>query len=190
MDQELIIEIGLISVGVLLLLLAVIMRRQLIGKRVVDLTAEKLGLALRTDAFGLVVLIGLLLVGSPIFLWYKGYEGQLSSLQQKVNGLEASLAEFKEQDLTLSLVFTGNDIPDINKVKPPIAYVQRVGERAPKPYDLVDFVSGPGGLVARFKKLKEGDLLYVVVEEGGKKWRSHDMVAPGGQVEMEKVTDQ
>jgi hypothetical protein len=161
------------------------MRQLLSGRRVLDLTVDKLGLTLKVDAFGLIVLVGFVMIGSPIFLWYKGYEDKLLNLQQKVGGLEASFAVFKEHDLSLSLVFSKNEYPNINTMTwPPLAHVQRSGDRAAKSYDLAGFVRGPGGVVASFKKLRSGDTLYVVVEDGGKKWQSLDMVVPGAQLEM------
>jgi hypothetical protein len=156
---------------------------------VVDLNSDKLlGLTLKVNAFGLIVLVGVAIIGLGGFFLYKGYEDKLSDLQQKVGGLEASIAEFKEHELSLSLVFTGRDYPNINTMTwPPTAYVQRAGERKPNPYDLADFIRGPGGVVASFKKLRQGDRLSVVVEDGGKKWTSLDMVAPSAQLEMTQV---
>jgi hypothetical protein len=188
MDHNVMIRLAFVAGGVGLILLAVMMRQLLSGTHVVDLTTEKPGLTLKLNAFGLIVLVGFVMIGSQLFLWYKGYEDQLSNLQQKVGGLEASIAEFKEHELMLSLVFNESDYPDINTMTwPPTAYVQRVGERKPNPYDLADFIRGPGGVVASFKKLRPGDRLRVVVEDGGKQWTSLDMVAPSAQLAMTQV---
>jgi hypothetical protein len=192
MDQNLMIRMAFAAVGVCLILFAVMKRQLLSGRHVVDLIADKLGLALKVDAFGLIVLVGFVMIGSQIFLWYKGYEDQLSTLRQRVGGYEASIAElaakFKEHELSLSLVFTGHDYPNIKTMTwPPTAYVQREGERKPNPYDLADFIRGPGGVVASFKKLRQGDRLSVVVDDGGKRWASLDMVAPSAQLEMTQV---
>lgn len=198
MDQSDIIRTSYAAVGVALIIFAAIMRKTLSGRRVLDVASEKLGLSLKVDAFGFIVLVGFVMIGSQFFLWYKGYEdklsslqtryeGQLSSLQEKVGGLEASISIFKEHDLSLSLVFADREPPNINTMTwPPSAYVQRTGEREAKRYDMADFVRGPGGVVASFKKLRSGDRLYVVVEDGAKKWQSADMVAPSAQLEMHR----
>lgn len=187
MDEN-ITRMAFAAVGAGLVIIAVMMRRLLSGQRVLDLTVDKLGLILKADAFGLIVFVGFVVLVSPIFFWYKGYEDKLSSLQTKVSGLEASIAVFKEHNLNFGLIFSENDHPDINRITwPPRAYVQRSGEREPKPYDLVNFVRGPGGVVASFKKLHSEDTLYVVVQEGNKKWQSFDMVVPAVELRMKEA---
>ena len=141
MDQNLVIRMAFAAVGVFLILFAIMMRQLLSERHVVDLIADKLGLTLKVDAFGLIVLVGFVMIGSQIVLWYKGYEDKLSNLQQEVGGLKASLAEFKEHELKLTLSFVGSDDPNPSTLKwPPNAYVHKVGEREPKLYP--DFDSG------------------------------------------------
>lgn len=191
MDEPIIMT-SFIAAGVALIICAIILRQSLSGKLVLDFSEKKLGLAIKTDAFGLIVLVGLVMIGTPIFLWYKGYEDRIkgykdtiSGLQQKAMGLEESICMFKEHDLTFNLIFTGDEQPDIATITwPPIAYVQRVGERAARPYDLAAFARGPGGVMVNFKKLHAGDRLYVVLQDGSRKWQSLDMIAPGAQLEM------
>lgn len=198
MDQSDIIRLSYAAIGVALIICALLMRQPLMGKDVIDATPEKLGLAIKLNAFALIVLVGLVMIATPIFFWYKGYEDKLSNLQksyetqllslnEKVQGLEASISFFKEHELSLNLVFADVEPPDIAKITwPPNAFVQRVGEREPKLYDMADFIRGPGGIVASFKKLRSGDRLFVVVVDGAKKWQSSDMVAPSAQLEMHR----
>ena len=117
-------------------------------KPVVDYTSDKLG-TIRVNAFALIALCGSAAIAAAIVFWYKGYEDRLSTLQEKVAGLEASIAVFKEYELVFSLIFSNTNSPDIKTmVWPPTAYVQREGEREPKPYDLANFQRGPGGVIA------------------------------------------
>ena len=52
-------------------------------------------------------------------------------------------------------------------------------------YEPATFERGPGGIVASFKKLRQGDRLRVVaVEVSGKKWESYEMSAPSAQLTM------
>ena len=187
-NQDVIARMLLLFLGTMLIILAIGLRHRLSGARVIDFSWEKLGVALKVDAFGLVVLIGFIMVAWPLFFWYKGYEDRVSHLQQQVEGLSVLTAELKEHELRFNLVFLQDQYPNLRTIKwPPVAYVQRVGERAEKPYDLANFERGPGGIVASIRKLRLGDRLYIVVEDRENTWRSFDMTTPGAQLEMKQV---
>src|SRR5262245_32507085 len=73
-------DLVFIGTGLALMILGIAWRKRLSGQRVVDLTAEKLGLALKADAFGLVVLLGFLIAIASIFLRYQQYESRLTTM--------------------------------------------------------------------------------------------------------------
>ena len=188
MNQDLIARTVLLIVGAALIILAIGLRSRLSGARVIDFSSEKLGVALKIDGFGLVVLIGFILVASPLFFWYEGYEDKVSNLQQQIEGFSALTAALKEHDLRFNLVFLQSQYPNLGTIKwPPVAYVQRVGERTEKPYDLASFERGPGGIAVSIRKLRLGDKLYIVVQDRENTWRSLDMTTPGAQLEMTQM---
>jgi len=189
MYREILVTIILPLVGIGFIVAAMIWRQYLSGQKVVDLTADKLGLVLRADAFGLVVLLGFVMTSAGIFFLYHGYESKLKTLQGEKLGLEQAIAELKVYDLRLSLIFPDDNPPNPFKVNVHKAYVQKKGERETKPYELARFDKGFGGIIVNFEKLSLGDKLHVVVEGQDRKWRSDEMVAPAAYLRMYPIPD-
>jgi hypothetical protein len=184
MYREILFNIALPIVGIGFIVFSMIWRRHLSGQKVVDLTMDKLGLILKADAFGLVVLLGFLMTSAGIFFLSKGYEDKLKTLQSEKNGLEQAIQQFKIYDMRLSLIFPENNPANPFKLTSSKVYVQKKGERATNTYELASFEQGQGGIVVNLPKLNFGDKLYVDIEEQGKKWRSDDMIAPAAHLKM------
>lgn len=189
MYRETLFNIALPLVGIGLIVSAMIWRRHLSGQKAVDLTMDKLGLVLKADAFGLVVLLGFLMTSTGIFFLYKGYEDKLKTLQSEKYGLEQAIAEFKIYDMRLSLIFPEDNPPNPFKLTSYNAYVQKKGERETRLYELARFDKGQGGIVVNLEKLNFGDKLYVLVQEQNKKWRSDEMIAPAANLKMYPISD-
>jgi hypothetical protein len=182
MSAETLFTIVIPIVGIVLIFVAVIWREQLGGRQVIDFEAEKLGLVLKANALGLIVLLGFGMAASGIFLLTQQYEEKLRNLQNKYSGLEEELADLKVYDLNLNLVF-GPDAPNIFKVLEK-AYVEKKGENGAILDNSVKWHPGAGGIVVSFSKLNLGDTVHVEVEENGKKWRSDDWTMSSAQGEL------
>lgn len=193
--QTIFVYIILPLFGIGIIVSALIWRKHLSGREVLDLTAEKLGLALKADAFGLVVLIGFVMVSAGVFFLYRGYESRIATLQtdiekmqNKVINIDNVIKEFKEYDLRLNLLFPEKD--QANPFTATVnAYVHKKGESAEKPYDLVTVERGSGGIVVYFDKLGLGDKVYVIAEDSNNKWRSDDMITPAAHLQMNRIND-
>jgi len=111
------------------------------------------------------------------------------SVQQQRNALKAQ-AELAKYDLRLALIFPENDYidPDKASVK---AYVLKEGEPGEKLFDKILIRKGAGGSVVHFDFDTPGlgDKLYVIVEEGGNKWRSDDLEIPPPPLRMKRIND-
>lgn len=196
MYREILFNIALPLVGIGLIVSAMIWRRHLSGQKAIDLTMEKLGLVLKADAFGLVVLLGFLMTSTGIFFLYKGYEDEskeyedkLKMLQGEKYGLEQVIAEFKQYDMRFNLIFPDDNPPNPFKLTSHNAYVQKKGERDSRLYELARFDKGEGGIVVNLEKINFGDKLYVIIQEQNKKWRSDDMIAPAAHLKMHPTSD-
>jgi hypothetical protein len=191
MNQEIFVHIALPLIGVGLIASAIIWQERLGKQEVIDITTDKLGLTLKANSFGLLVLFGFVIIGAGIFFLYKGYESKLDTLQGEKRGLEQVIAGLKAYDLRLNLIFPENDTANPLKVKhsDASAYVRKQGERDVKLYNSAIFDPGDGGILVHFNKLTLGDTLYVIVEQEGKKWRSENMVIPSARLNMKRITD-
>jgi len=175
-----------------------ILQKRLIGRLELDVKFEKLGITLlKTDAFGLMLLVGIvLIITGPLFLYLR-YEDRLATMQKEVDGMKAKVSiidetmkQLKEYDLRLNLLFPENDpanpLAATLKVN---AYVRKKGEPVEKPYDQIKVDRGFGGIVVQFDKLSLGDKLFVIAEDGSKKWRSDDMITPAAYLKMQRIAD-
>ena len=89
--------------------------------------------------------------------------------------------------LTLSLRFVGG--PANPFAAQAHAFVQKVGEAKPELHDdLVQFRHGVGGIKADFSRLTIGDMMYVVVRQGNRTWRSDDLQMLEAHLEMNPQT--
>ncbi len=89
--------------------------------------------------------------------------------------------------LTLSLRFVGE--PANPFAAQAHAYVRKVGEAKPELHDdLVQFRHGVGGIKADFSRLAIGDMMYVVVSQGNRTWRSDDLQMLEAHLEMNPQT--
>ncbi len=94
--------------------------------------------------------------------------------------------KLKEYDLRLNLIFPENDqaSPFNTSVH---AFVRKKEDPSAKPYRFFKVDKGVGGIVVHFDKLGTGDKLYVITEEGGKTWRSDDMITPTAHLKMNRL---
>jgi len=213
LSQSLLVIALLVIVGSLLFWFAISKRDALSGKEVLDINAEKFGVGIKTDAFGLLILMGFAMLSMSLFLLYQDYEEQVSNTQiqvqqwtAKVRELEKSLntkdalvdkvtarleqtiedvtSSLKTYRLRLNLVFAVD-----SQANPFTAKVKTLVRRSNESdneqlYLDADFERGPGGLVVKFSDLREGDRISVIVEDRGKTWRSHDMTVPSAYLNM------
>ncbi|MEM7019223.1 MAG: hypothetical protein AAF512_18015 [Pseudomonadota bacterium] len=198
--------------SLIVILLAISQRESLASKAVLDLSAEKLGIVLKTNAFGLLILLAICLIGAGVFFLYNDYDKRLVTLQQESDKRAEEIARLKQEmegrtqildDVTQKMRDTLDDITGSlkeynlrlalnipnNEANPyhskVFAYVQRKGDLAEKPYD-VALERGFGGMVVNFSKLRLGDRLYVVVKDDdiGKTWISEHMTVPETTLRM------
>jgi hypothetical protein len=181
-----VLSVALVVVGLLLAILAPILlwRGHLAGKNVIDLnTGEKLGgFVLKANAFGLIFLLGCVLVGLGVWVLKQNYEDRLSKLEKDYNGLHEAIAELKAFDQRLNLIFPDKDPPNPYQAVCH-AFVLKKNENQEMPYD-AHFGKGQGGLDVTFRDLKLGDYIHVEVEEQGHTWRSDDTPFGAAQLNM------
>ncbi len=183
-------------IGIAFIAFAMVMQKRLTGRLKLDVKIEKLGITLlKTDAFGLVLLVGIaLIIVGPISFFFNyakdqsASEDRLAAMQSEMTAKDEAIKMLKNYDLRLSLLFPetdpANPFSDSLKVS---AYVRKSGELSDTPYDHIRVDKGMGGIVVYFDKLGLGDKLYVVVEQGGRRWRSDDMVTPGAYLRMQRI---
>lgn len=172
-------------VGIGLIVVAIIWWKRLCGQVVIDFTTNKLlgGLALKANAFGLVVLVAFLMIIPEASIILRGYQDTIATLQAKVSNIDEVIKELKEYDLRLNLIFPENDRANPFRAKV-TAYVCKKGEYKDKPYESIRVDNGYGGIVVYFDGLGLGDKLFVIVQEGNKKWKSYDMITPTVHLKM------
>jgi hypothetical protein len=182
----LVVPVALVAVGLLAIISALILlwRGYLFGKNMIDFkTGDKLGgLALKTNAFGLIFLAGCFLAVLGVFVLNHNYEDRLTKLQNDYSGLYDAIAELKAFDQRLSLIFPDKDPPNPNQAECH-AFVLKKNESQERPYD-ARFERGQGGIVVTFRDLKLGDYIHVEVEEQGRTWRSDDTPFGAAQLNM------
>jgi hypothetical protein len=199
MSRESFVTYALPLMGIGLMLLGILFRRQLSGRNVIDLAAPKLGLVLKADAFGLVVLLGFVMAASGLYFQYKDYESRLATLNSEVASLNSRVdvlrsdsemikdvvRELREQDLRLNLIFPPD--AEYNPWKANVkGYVRKARENEDR-LVVPNLDRGEGGLVVYFDRLAQGDRLYVIVEDQGNTWRSDDMVIPRAHLVMNRM---
>jgi hypothetical protein len=183
-------------IGIAFIAFAMLVQKRLTGRLKLDIKIERLGITLlKTDAFGLVLLVGIaLIVLGPIsfFLNYEkdqsGSEARIAAMQSEMAAKDEAIKMLKNYDLRLNLLFPESDqanpFSDSLRVK---AYVRKAGELSDALYEHIRIDKGMGGIVLYFEKLGLGDKLYVVVEQGSRRWRSDDMVTPGAFLRMQRL---
>ncbi len=107
------------------------------------------------------------------------------SAWQRQNFLKARLeaiqaqGELNRYNIRRNLLFPEND--QANPLTANVeAYIRTEGGTAEKPYKRVRVEKGVGGIVVYVDfdaAPRLGDRLYVIVDDGGKKWRSDEMIA-------------
>lgn len=195
--EAIFIYIVLPVVGISLISSAVIWRKSLSGQEVVAINLPKLG-AQKANAFGLLVLLGFVLISVAPFFFYQRYADKLKTQQGRIEGLETKLTamdetikeavrELEDYDLRLTLIFPENDRPRPFNAKA-YGYLRKKDETVASPYTWRKKPDkGAGGIVVYFDNLASGDKLYVIVEDDGKRWRSDDMVMPKAQLKMNSM---
>ena len=144
-----IVDIALeLAAGLALTIFAITWHKHLSGQQVVDIAAEKLGVALKTDAFGLVVLLGCLMVITGIFFRYQQYENKMKTLETEKKVLDQFKQEFETYKLRLNLIFPADNQPNpanIDKLKLNV-YMQRQGESKVQLNETAVFTTELGGI--------------------------------------------
>jgi hypothetical protein len=197
LDSSLLLYWILPLAGLLFVASAIWFRGQLSGRQVLDLSLEKLGIVVKADAFGVLVLAGTGAIAVAVFSLRDDYQSKLNAAtkrqeetQHQVETLNDALKQLKGYDLRLNLNF-----PDIGQVNPKetkiTQYVRRNGGNADEIYAPVNTPHfGPGGILVYFNGLNLGDNIYVVAEYAGQHWRSDDLPIPTAQLAMRRLNDQ
>jgi hypothetical protein len=180
--------------GITLILLA-IRRAVPIGNRPLAINASKLGLDIKTDTVGLLILVGVVFIGLGPFFAYRGYERRLSALQRQLDDSNANyrevlnqLKQFKIYDAKLNLAFPAEAHVDPRDVVVQLA-VTRPGQ-TPKLVTPEQYV-GPGDLWIELDNVALGDKIRVIANEkdgeSERKWESEEIEIPKSQVAMRRT---
>ncbi len=188
MPQFNIIFLVLLGAGLLLIILAIIKHDSLSSKIVIDLKWGD-SLDLKTNAFGIIILAGVIILFTGIYVMSKNYENQVKSLKTELTGAKDALKEFKQYDLRMRLEF-----PEISTWNPNNecnikGYVQKKDD-----FDFKEvktkILKDSGGAVVYFKSLNKDDILKVKVEQSNYKWASNNITIPTVQLNMELIDEE
>jgi len=217
LSQTLLMLLSLLAGGIIIFWFAIRNKGILSGKEVLDINGEKFGIGFKSDAFGLMILSGIAMIGMGLFFIYQNYETKLidnqadiKRLQSKISDLENETAikakmlddladrleiaihnvtgSLKTYRLHLNLVFPQGSQANPFTAKVKSAIKRQDGSDSGKVFNDADFESGPGGIIVKFENLHEGDRVSVLVEDDGKTWRSYDMTVPNADLNMRRVT--
>lgn len=195
--RDLIIYVVLPLVGICLIVFALGWGKSL-TRQPVEFSFDRLGLSLKADALMVVILLGFIMAGTGAFFLYQGYESKLAVLHQDLDAMQNkvdqirdtindAMKSLKQYDLRLNLVFPSGEQPENPWTVNVNAYVRKNDQKVDKPYDLRQVERGAGGICVEVSKLNVGDMLYVTVEEGDKRWRSDDLVTPSAHLKMNRI---
>ncbi len=217
LSQTLLMMLSLLAGGVIIFIIAIRNKATLSGKEVLDISGEKFGIGFKSDAFGLMILAGIAMIGMGLFLIYQNYETKILNNQEDIKRFQSKIAALENEtaikakmldDLADRLEIAINDVtgslktyrlrlnlvfPQGSQANPFTAKVKSAikrqdGSDSGKVFNDADFESGPGGIVVKFENLHEGDRVSVLVEDDGKIWRSFDMSVPNADLNMRRVT--
>jgi hypothetical protein len=164
-----------------------------LGTRPVAFNSTKLGLDIKTDAVGLLVVLGVALIALAPFFLYRGYETRLAELQDQLSQANATSKElvnqlnrFKIYDAKLNLAFPRDAGVDPRKLAVQIA-VTRPGE-TPKLFPAEKEI-GPSDLWVVLNHVGAGDKVVVIATDStGKSWQSDEIEIPKTQIFMRNVS--
>jgi|WetSurMetagenome_2_1015567.scaffolds.fasta_scaffold25752_3 hypothetical protein len=217
LSQTLLIMLSLLAGGVIIFSVAIRNKASLSGKEVLDISGEKFGIGFKSDAFGLMILSGIAMIGMGLFLIYQNYETKIVNNQEDIKRLQGKISALENEtaikakmldDLANRLEIAINDVtgslktyrlhlnlvfPQGSQANPFTAKVKSAikrqdGSDSGKVFNDADFESGPGGIIVKFENLHEGDRVSVLVEDDGKTWRSFDMSVPNADLNMRRIT--
>lgn len=176
--------------GIGFIIIAIIWRKSLGVRPVIDLNAVKLGVVLKADAFGLIVLLGLIMIGAGVYFMLRDYDSEIASYRDEIAQKENTIATLRELKMTLKLDFPQDDPANPNTAKVE-AYVEKATAEVGEPVRYYDFrqISGGGGISLVFYELGIGDELYVVVKDEGREWQSKYMRIPVSHLMMTRIQD-
>ncbi len=173
--------------GIGFIIIALICNKNLSDRKVINLKLKKIGLFLIADAFGLIVLIGIMMIGTGIYFVSQKYDSKIESYEKKVNDQESTIAALSEIRVHLSL-----DFPPENPAKPGSAKAKILLKKALSAENAFDFhdeyvdksdtMSMSMSLVVY--EVGIGDMLRVVVEDNGKQWISNTLRIPDNRLKM------
>jgi hypothetical protein len=189
-------NVGLMVAGAVIVAAGIWLRGDLSGRSVIDLDSDRLQFKLKTNAFGMVLLIGVIVGASGVFLHYKNYEAEVARINAEVErikaeqaGLRTALDQLNRHKLRLNLMFPTGDAPAPGSAFKPKVLVRTGQSNTPVPYSHARVISEFAGLVADVQHLNTGDVLKVVIEadDGKRIWQSDDVIAPAAQLRMHRV---
>jgi len=189
--QTILVYIVLPLVGIGLIVFALVSGKRL-SERPVEIVLDKLGLGLKADAFGLMILVGFVMTSVGVFFLYQGYQTELEKYQtelEKKNNVAGFIAtvreKVKEYNLNLILDFPESLNPNLTEAD---LYIRRKGMSNDVLYKhLEKLKQEPGGIVVQFSGLSEGDTVYVEAEYAGKKWQSDYIRVPTAYLKMKPI---
>jgi len=178
----------LIIGGVILIAVAIAVHQRLTGKKVLDFKWDKLGVALTGDAFAVIILIGFAFCYLGTDYHMKGWESKNAQLKQdldethlKLKQVELFRDELAERLRTYrvraQLAFPEPLNPDNTSVKVNVHSASG---------HVTEFPQGDGELqygrsnleqiILHFRGLKNDDVVQVLADCDGKKWRGRHVV--------------
>lgn len=179
-------------VGIALIVFALIWGKRL-GKRPFEISLAKLGVDLKADTMTLLILLGFLMACVGVFFQFRGYETQVTNLQEDLDNAETKIKErdeilksFQVYAMRFHLVFPETDTIDAPKIKVQ-AYVEEPGQvgRQLRPCEKCDVISND--VWVNVDDLRSGDKLKIIAYEGDEKsWMSNDVEIPKTKLQMRR----
>ena len=158
--NDLVLNVGLIVGGLMIVLAALGFGTRLSGKEVLYLDSEKLGVKIRVNAFGLLVLFGAIVCAGGGWLQYRNYEAEirqaradLEKAQSERAGMQEVLNHMNQHKLRLNLIFPPGDGPAQGASFTSNVLVQSGEAKQPQPYPHARVIREFAGIVADVRTL-------------------------------------
>src|SRR5688500_3741840 len=171
--------------GVVVVVIAVVFRKKIRNALNVSADIEKLGLkVLGLDGYGLLLIIGVLFMAFGPFMQWSDGKGKIADLEARVAVMDEQLQSMKEYDFAFKLNFPKTDTlsesPNIG------VFLKKKGTRQFSIYEGFETNPTSDALTVQVKSLKQGDLIYFVVGEDRKSWKSEIVQIPTGSMAMKR----
>lgn len=176
---------GMAAIGLLVLILSLLLRRDLGSRTVIDLSWK--GFALKADAFGLLLLLAAAAIGLPAAIHFLDLNTQITAARMERDESRAALAALGNQTVSLNLVFPSESSPNVIRLQwKGHAFVTRRGVREEIPHDdHTRFIGGKGGIQVELNDLHLGDLIRIELVDGARRWISASVPVGNADLAMQ-----